>query len=54
MPANDKTMAVVRERTTKAENDDVVANCDIKRGTRRQVLQTLMELGKMSPGLEKL
>jgi hypothetical protein len=35
----------------KAEKDEVVANCDLKRGARKQALQTLVELSKMSPEL---
>jgi len=40
MPANDKTMAVVGEWIAKAENNDVVANCDLKQEARRQVRQS--------------
>jgi hypothetical protein len=40
MPANNKTMTVTGEGVVKAEKDEVVANCDLKRGTERPMSQT--------------
>jgi len=37
----------------KTEKNEVVANCDLKRGRRRHALQTLVELRKMSPEFRK-